>query len=186
MKKENKLSLNLRLVFKGVEELYIKDLSYFLYNFQLLFEFAVLNDSEEYKKREITTFFWKGKNLRREHQMRISHIQYESPLILGVILPIITGVGSLITIVETIWNFRLKRKNIYLEIEKKEREIENLEIRKRIDIFKEELLKLELKKEEWAFQKAMDNENKRIFERLVRKLEKSPLILEEMEPELFI
>ncbi len=78
----------IRLEFGVDEKALLLDITSLLYDFELLYDFLVLSNLEEYSGYRFTQYFWyrNGRPLEYEHRLKVATIVKQSPL--TVLLPI--------------------------------------------------------------------------------------------------
>jgi len=165
----------LRLIFKEYEKTpLLSDFSYLLYNLELLYDLSLILYAEEYATYKFSPFFWfrKGRPIKIYHKLRVARIVKESPLTIELIvagIPTILGAIYLaLQIIEKIWNMKLNREKLKLEVEisRIEKEKRRLEL--------EEMIR-ERKAEDFLKILAIR------LERLPFKIENVEIVLEEKE-----
>jgi hypothetical protein len=134
-----------------------------MYNIVLAHDFGVILTEEEYSDYKFSRYFWyrQGRPIKPYHRIRTSRIIKESPLVLEVVIASIGGIWVLLRIIEKIQNWSLNRQKLSLEVEKLREETqlryENLELlAKRREARRQEL-------------------------NLIKRLNESPLMLEDIE-----
>ena len=166
--------LKLKLTFSNDKQPYLLDISSLFYDFELLHDLLLIIYAEEYRFYKFDRWFWfrRGRPIKEEHQIKILRIQKESPLTIEIIVGIIVGLsGALWALVQTfekISNWRLNKEKLKLEIENLKREVD-------LKDYERQRVGLELQ-EKLLGRQAQDQYNA-----LVKRLEKSPFKLKDME-----
>lgn len=124
--------MKVKLVFQEEEKsLKLGDISYLLYNLELLHDLSLLVSLKEYKDYKISARFWyrDGRPLREEHKVRAIRIVKESPFVIEITLGGTAAIHALIIAareIDTWWIERekLKEEKKKVEAEKKQAELE--------------------------------------------------------------
>ena len=104
------------LEFEEREETRLFSVASTLYDFTLLYDIVTLISLPQYRKYRFSQRFWfrQGRPLKTEHQLYISRLRNESPLLLEVLFPavvLISGVAwYLVQSIERIANWPLNRE----------------------------------------------------------------------------
>lgn len=176
----------IRLEFGVEEKALLLDVSSLLYDFELLYDFLVLSNLEEYKEYRFSQYFWyrNGRPLKDFDRLRLVEIRKSSPLILGI------GIGAfvlsqilvpLLTIFERISDRKLNRQKLELEVEKLALDVEAARRQRYLTLnpqndylIEEEENNLELDPEE------LERIRLRTLNSLIKRLESSPIKLNDV------
>lgn len=143
------------------------DVSSLFYDFELLHDFSLILCVEDYQSYRFSHYFWYryGRPIKTDHKLRVVRIVKESPLTIELVIAgIAAGSGALwilIQAIEKIQNWGLNREKLKLEVEKLRMENDKLQ--------------LELE------QKTKERDAYYILDPLVRRLERIPMKLVDIE-----
>lgn len=100
------------------------DLSSFLYDLELAHDFGVIVSRTEDWPPTFNRFFWyrNGRRISTHEKIRVARIVKESPLILEVVLPSLTGLWILLQIIYKIQDRPLEREKLEREVNRLRRE----------------------------------------------------------------
>lgn len=159
--------LKLRMTFDEEAKISMLDFSSLLYDINLLNDLLVLTLLPDYKKFTFSQYFWyrKGRAIKDEHKLYLKSVRHESPIELVVIvaaaassIPLVWG---LIQSFEKIYNWKLNREKLRLEVE-------NLKL-------KNDSMYLENQKKYYEIESEIAKKDAlNIYERILRRLENYP------------
>jgi hypothetical protein len=165
--KESVMDVRLRLMFREEDRPFLLDVSSLFYDFELLHDFSLILCAEDYQAYRFSRYFWYryGRPIKADHKLRVVRIVKESPLTIELVIAgIVAGSGALwilIQAIEKIRNWGLNREKLKLEVKKLRMENDKLQ--------------LELE------QKAKERDAHYILGPLVRRLERIPMKLVDIE-----
>lgn len=162
----------------GDKKIPLEILSSFLYDFNLLYDCLALASIKDYSDYNFSQFFFyrRGRRLKTEHKLYLNKISHNSPLELEVVVPLaatIAGIPWLILqSVQKLQNWNLEKTKLKLDVEMKEIELAE----KRTTLLKDNL---EIQ------EKLLTLENLRIYNSILKRLEKYPFIATDMDMDIF-
>jgi hypothetical protein len=120
-------------VLRGEENAYpaLIDISSFLYDFNLLYEYSRLIADPKYGRYKFTRFsaYRNGKRVWPDDRLEVESLRLESPLLLlAIIAAVPAGAAALLALtqaVEKIANFSLNRELLKLQVEKLRKELDS-------------------------------------------------------------
>jgi hypothetical protein len=159
------------LRFQEDREPFLLDLSSLLYDFELAHDLSVLLAEQDYSRYRFNRFFWfrNGRPLKTVHRARTARVIKESPLLLDVVIPSLGAIWILIQVMDKVANWNVNREKLELKVRRLRREEES---HKQImtDAYVDQL------------DDTLDRRDARqVFEKVVSRLEKSPIHLSEVE-----
>lgn len=112
------------------------DLSSFLYDLELAHDFGVIVSRSMDWPPTFDRFFWyrNGRRVSMSEKVRVSRVIKESPLILEVVLPSLTGLWILLQIIYKIQDRPLEREKLEREVARLRRE-DAIEREKTIELY---------------------------------------------------
>jgi len=121
----------LQIDLRGDEDQFplLLEVTSFLYDFNLLYEFLRMGLDEQYFGSSFSQYSWnrKGRPLRNEDRLRVVHLQHESPIHLvtvAIATPgAIAAAWGILQIVEKISNWPLNREILKLQRDKLRKEL---------------------------------------------------------------
>jgi len=125
----------IEITVRGEEEKYplLADVNSFLYDFNLLYEFARIGSDPAHNKHNLSQYSWR-RNARRidqSDQLRVVRLRHESPLLLVTVIPAVAAaIGGLWVMVQTtekITNWSINREMLKLQRDKLRLEVAALE-----------------------------------------------------------
>ncbi len=125
------MSMRVELAFREEEKRpKLGDISYLLYNLELLHDLSLIVSLKEYKDYKIPPSFWYrgGRPLKDEHKERTIRIVKESPLVLEVIIGAPAAALILLKAAREIDTWMIEREKLKEEKKKAEAEREKTEI----------------------------------------------------------
>jgi len=114
-----------QIALRGDEDQFpmLLDVSSFLYDFNLLYEFTRIKLDDRYSHYRFSQHSWSRKNrpIRDEDRLRVVHLRLGSPIDLVAVVKAtseaIVAVGGLLTIAGGVSNWSLSRQNLKLQAE---------------------------------------------------------------------
>jgi hypothetical protein len=121
----------IEITIRGDEEQYplLLDVNSFLYDFNLLYEFARIGNDPSYSNYTLSRFSWTRKNrpLSESDQLRVVQLRHESPLLLVVIVAAVpsavAAIWGMVQTTEKITNWKINREILQLQRDKLRREL---------------------------------------------------------------
>ena len=166
--------IHVRLTFEEEEAPYLLDITSLLYDLELLYDLWVLAIADDYADYRFTRNFWyrAGRPLRKEHRLRPGVVSRRSPLLLEILVPLIPGIPlavyQTLKIMDKVRDWGPSRERRQLELEKLRRETR--------------ILAIEEERAWQEFEQAVLERGAAGYqERLVRRLKRSPLALEDIQ-----
>jgi len=147
----------------------LEDISSLLYDLVLIHDLGAMLVLSEYRQYHFTQYFTyrNHRRLAPKHKLRTVAISKRSPLWLDLVGSA-TGIWALIQLVDKVANWKLNKKKLLLEIQKLEYEValKHVEVLEKTKVLEEQLQRRD----------AMSMAN-----RLIRRLEQSPMNLEDAD-----
>jgi len=153
----------------------LEDLSSLMYDFELLYDFCLVAESERYADYSFSGNFWyrRGRGILREDKLRVSKISKASPLSIELLIAstsaAISATWIFIKAIEKIYNIKVNHEKKVLENERLR--LENKKLQQEID---DRELERVLRK----------TENQRVFKAIYKRLESNSIHLEHFEIEV--
>jgi len=123
---------HLLIEFEDAKKTYVRDLSSFLYNLELLYDFSLMITADEYIDVPFRkSLFWSGAEIRKSHQLEIDKYQKESPAWVEIKVALDMGAAAAVIASFVLYEIRNWNRNRKEEASKqKEREFIQHEYRR--------------------------------------------------------
>jgi hypothetical protein len=189
MSQTHRGDIGLRVQFEERQDLTALALSSTIYDFNLLYDWAVLVSVPEYEGYRFSQFFWfrNGRPVRNAHALHVHWIRHESPLGVELIIPLAAAAASvpwvLLQSIQKIQNWRLDRRKLQAEVrdlesrdDQRRAELQKVEAERDAAQYQREIARLELedRKDEIA-RRATEIPSAEIERRLVQRIEQADL-----------
>lgn len=165
------------LTFTEEGSLFLQDATGLLFDVELSHDLGVMLIDPQYRTYRFTQFFWyrNGRPLKREDRLRLKRLRHNSPLELEV-AGSLTGIWAFLQIAYRVSTWRVAHERLRLETEKL-----RLEVTKLKDDQRERMESL-LQASPYVIDELSGSRDAdRIEARLIRRFERSPLLLESIE-----
>lgn len=164
--------VKMKLVFEDGKEPHFEDITSLFHDLELLYDFSLLLYADAYDTYRFSQYFWfrGGKPIKAEHKLRALRIVKESPLTVELLGAMLSpeAIWAFVQIIQKVGSWQLDREKLKLEVERVRQE-------NRILSYKEREAEIDLEN------RLLEREALRTLDRLLKRLEKNPIKLREMD-----
>lgn len=159
----------LTLKFREDRYPFLTEISTLLYDLALVNDLSAILAFEEYDNYQFSRYFYfrNHKRVSDNHKLRTASISKHSPLLIEII-GAVGAIWAFVQLIEKVGNWKLNKKKLDLEIQKLGRELALTDVQ-----ILEKINELE--------QRIRGRQAGEVFRQLVRRLERAPIVLEDVE-----